>query len=129
LSFDDIYENKAKNDHIKELVGDLSAQRSIDVMATEVQQELACPLKYNSILANEQNENLGWWHRNVTSTGPIIYPEHKYSISWISAGTYNGSTYYDYKVAQHTNNYHAWTSSSTNGWETLTNVTYARVRR
>jgi hypothetical protein len=46
-----------------------------------------------------------------------------------SAGTYNGSTYYDYKVAQHTNNYHAWTSSSTNGWETLTNVTYARVRR
>lgn len=25
--------------------------------------------------------------------------------------------YYDYKVAQHTSNYWAWTSSSTNGWE------------
>jgi hypothetical protein len=25
--------------------------------------------------------------------------------------------YYDYKIAQHTSNYHAWTSSSTNNWE------------
>ncbi|MCM3702882.1 amidase domain-containing protein [Paenibacillus macerans] len=127
------------------------------------------------------DEARGWWHRIVTSSGPIIYPEHKYSISWIQAdtfarymgvgfttsdhysfssklqagdfiaydkyrdgdwnhigfvtavdsksGTYNGYTYYDYKVAQHTTNYHAWTSSSTNGWETLSNVTYGRVRR
>lgn len=44
-------------------------------------------------------------------------------------GTYGNYTYYDYKVAQHTNNYHAWTSSSTNGWETLSNANYGRVRR
>lgn len=250
LSFADIYENKAKNDHIKELVGSLSAQRSTGVIAEEVQQELAFSLPYTSNLANEQNElqlqkesataniaaaavsfdfsramqyvnlyatspnsdsfgtfsndctnfasqilyagnvsqvdfypneNLGWWHRKVTASGPIIYPDHKYSLSWINAdtfarymgvgytttnhssfsgnlqagdfiaydrdrdgdwnhigfvtsvnssqGTYNGLTYYDYRVAQHTTNYHAWTSSSTNGWETLANVTYARVRR
>ncbi|WP_342565125.1 amidase domain-containing protein [Paenibacillus sp. FSL R7-0345] len=48
-----------------------------------------------------------------------------------SSGSYGGKTYYDYKVAQHTNNYHAWTSSSTNGWETIEddNGTYGRVRR
>ena len=46
-------------------------------------------------------------------------------------GTYNGKSYYDYKVAQHTGNYCAWTSSTTNSWETLENgtVVYARVRR
>ena len=35
------------------------------------------------------------------------------------AGTWGGKYYYDFKVAQHTSNYHAWVSSSTNGWETL----------
>ena len=46
-------------------------------------------------------------------------------------GTYNGKSYYDYKVAQHTGNYCAWTSSTANSWETLENgtVVYARVRR
>lgn len=34
-----------------------------------------------------------------------------------STGNYNRLTYYDYKVAQHTADYHAWTSSSTNNWE------------
>ena len=44
---------------------------------------------------------------------------------------YSGKTYYDYKVAQHTNNYCAWTSSSANGWENAENngQTYFRVRR
>lgn len=32
---------------------------------------------------------------------------------------YNGKVYYDYKVAQHSKNYHLWTSNSGNGWETL----------
>lgn len=39
--------------------------------------------------------------------------------------------YYDYKVAQHTSDYHAWASSSTNGWDTVGGSgggTYARVR-
>lgn len=39
--------------------------------------------------------------------------------------------YYDYKVAQHTSNYHAWASSSTNGWDTIAGDggKYGRVRR
>lgn len=43
-----------------------------------------------------------------------------------SVGSYG---YVDYKVAQHTSDYHAWTSSSTNGWETNSGATYAIVRR
>lgn len=47
------------------------------------------------------------------------------------AAKYSGYNYYDYKVAQHSKNYVAWTSSSTNNWETLANngYTYGRVRR
>ena len=39
--------------------------------------------------------------------------------------------YYDYKVAQHTSDYLAWTSSSTNNWENqgANGGTYGRVRR
>lgn len=39
--------------------------------------------------------------------------------------------YYDYKIAQHTKNYHAWTSSSTNSWEDIGTEggKYGRVRR
>jgi len=31
----------------------------------------------------------------------------------------SGVTYYDFKVAQHTSDYNAWVSSSTNGWEKI----------
>lgn len=39
--------------------------------------------------------------------------------------------YHDYKVAQHSNDYHAWTSGSTNNWEKIApqGDTYGRVRR
>lgn len=40
---------------------------------------------------------------------------------------YSGKTYYDYKVAQHTSNYLAWTSSEKNGWENLSGR-YAIIR-
>lgn len=46
--------------------------------------------------------------------------------------TYVGSYgYYDYKVAQHSIDYHAWTSSSTNNWEKIgpNGGMYGRVRR
>lgn len=45
--------------------------------------------------------------------------------------TNNGKTYTDYKVAQHTTNYHEWVSDSENGWEYLEDEghTYGRVRR
>lgn len=35
------------------------------------------------------------------------------------SSTYGNYTYYDFKVAQHTRDYHAWASSDTNNWETL----------
>ncbi|MEG2354300.1 MAG: amidase domain-containing protein, partial [Clostridium sp.] len=43
---------------------------------------------------------------------------------------YGGKIYYDYKVAQHTTDYHAWTSTSTNGWENLgdSGYTYGLIR-
>lgn len=45
-------------------------------------------------------------------------------------GTWSGKQYYDYKVAQHTPNYHAWASSSINGWDNLSAGTnYLRIRR
>lgn len=55
----------------------------------------------------------------------FVTEKDNYASSW------NGSpAYYDYKVAQHTSDYHAWTSSSTNNWEnTSDGRTYARVRR
>ena len=47
------------------------------------------------------------------------------------AACYSTGDFNDYKVAQHTNNYHRWTSSSNNNWDTIgpTGGKYARVRR
>ena len=54
-------------------------------------------------------------------------------IGYVTADdNYIGSYgYYDYKVAQHSTNYHAWASSSTNNWDTLESygALYGRVRR
>lgn len=46
------------------------------------------------------------------------------------AGNYGGMKYYDYKVAQHTGNYHEWTSSNANNWEYigLDGGRYGRIR-
>ena len=38
--------------------------------------------------------------------------------------SYSGNTYRDYKVAQHTVDYHAWTSSSKNSWEDCESLGY-----
>lgn len=42
-----------------------------------------------------------------------------------------GKKYYDYKVAQHTSNYNAWVSSTTNKWEDKEDEghTYGIIRR
>ena len=42
---------------------------------------------------------------------------------------YGNKRYYDYKVAQHTFDYHAWTSSNKNGWEKLDGKVYYGVIR
>lgn len=47
-----------------------------------------------------------------------------------SLGTYNGKIYKDFCVAQHSKDYNAWVSSSTNSWETLDGgAKFAIVRR
>ena len=45
------------------------------------------------------------------------------------AAKYGKKRYYDYKVAQHTSDYHAWTSWERNHWEFLEdkNATYAKI--
>lgn len=67
-------------------------------------------------IAYDKNGNGAWDHLGFVSD------KGSYA-SWLG--------YYDYKVAQHSSNYNAWASSSTNGWDTVgaSGYTYARVRR
>ncbi|HEL2382997.1 TPA: amidase domain-containing protein [Streptococcus suis] len=58
--------------------------------------------------------------------GTIIAADFTKDGSWDHLGfvtdaktSKNSGGYYDYKVAQHTPNYHEWTSSSKNGWENV----------
>ncbi|MGN0241720.1 MAG: hypothetical protein ACI4CS_08555 [Candidatus Weimeria sp.] len=50
----------------------------------------------------------------------------------VSTGGYTSSGYKDYRVAQHTNDYLAWASGSTCGWDALPkkypNVVYGVVK-
>lgn len=47
------------------------------------------------------------------------------SLNWMPLikdsykATYNGRVYYDFKVAQHTTDYHLWVSNNSNNWEVL----------
>lgn len=55
-----------------------------------------------------------------------------YKANSLSTHTINGNVilnYYDFIVAQHTNNYNSWVSEDNNGWENgvLTNTRYAIV--
>lgn len=69
--------------------------------------------------------------------GDFIAQDHSNDGDWNHMGfvTDKASSvtagYYDYRVAQHSGNYHEWTSSSSNGWENLESDggKYGRVRR
>lgn len=73
------------------------------------------------------------------SAGDFIAADWENDGSWNHIGfvafkssfknTYNGMYYYDFKVAQHTNDYFAWTSSTTNGWDATDGRVYAIVRK
>jgi len=73
------------------------------------------------------------------SAGDFIAADWENDGSWNHIGfvaykssfknTYNGMYYYDFKVAQHTNDYYAWTSSTTNGWDATDGRVYAIVRK
>ncbi len=69
--------------------------------------------------------------------GDFIAADYEKDGDWNHMGfvtskkTSKTNGYYDYKVAQHTKNYHAWASSSTNSWEKIgkDGGKYGRVRR
>lgn len=42
---------------------------------------------------------------------------------------YNGKVYYDFKVAQHTTDYHLWASSNSNNWDSIEGSEYAIIRK
>lgn len=72
-------------------------------------------IEAGSIIAADFDSDGDWDHMGfVTDTSSYV-------------GTYG---YYDYRVAQHTSNYHGWASLETNGWDTIEDDdgTYARIR-
>ena len=79
-------------------------------------------------------------HKNFSAkltSGDYIAIDYAADGSWNHMGfvtnklsSYNSSLgYTDYKVAQHSSNYCAWTSSKTNGWESYSNCRYGIIRR
>jgi len=58
---------------------------------------------------------------NVDHVGFVVHSD-------TYVGTYGGKTYYDYIVAQHSDNYFRWTSDINNNWENQVG-TYVRIRR
>lgn len=64
------------------------------------------------------------------SKGCFIVADFDKDGDWDHCGFVTDKTSSDYKVAQHTSNYNAWASSSTNSWDTIgsNGGKYARVR-
>lgn len=77
-----------------------------------------------------------YFSKNIKA-GDFIAADWKSDGTWdhigfvVAKSSKKTSGYYDYKVAQHTRNYCAWTSSSTNEWEKAGNsgASYGRIRR
>ncbi len=87
---------------------------------------------YTSISIYEFSENI--------EPGDFISLDYKRDGDWdhvgfvteknYSAMDYDNGYYFDFKVAQHSKDYHDWASSSINGWEEIGPAgAYARVRR
>ena len=74
---------------------------------------------------------------SIIQAGDFIAADFDSDGDWNHMGfvtdrkTTQSNGYYDYRVAQHTSNYHEWTSSSKNGWENVgkDGGTYGRVKR
>lgn len=64
------------------------------------------------------------------SKGSFIVADFQNDGDWDHCGFVTDKSSSDYKVAQHTSNYNAWASTSTNGWDTIgsSGGKYARVR-
>ena len=85
---------------------------------TKVHEDFSENLKKGDLIAYDASSDGDWDHIGfVTDIGDTVIRD--------------GKIYTDYKVAQHSRNYHAWVSDDINGWETLEDngYTYGRVRR
>lgn len=85
---------------------------------TKVHKDFSENLQKGDFIAYDKSSDGDWDHIGfVTDIGGTVIED--------------GKTYTNYKVAQHTRNYHAWVNDDTNGWETLEDkgYTYGRVRR
>lgn len=90
--------------------------------------------RYMGVVVKRQN------HKSFSSylrRGFIIALDFSSDASWDHIGFVTSSDnfigsygYYDYKVAQHTTNYHLWTSKPVNAWEEYEHkgATYGRIR-
>lgn len=92
-----------------------------------------------------ETKSFYYFSRNIKAGDFIAYDrgsdgdwDHTAFVTYTSSTTYNytnrfgnRSTYLNFKVAQHSDSYHAWVSSSDNNWESLDKGghTYGRVRR
>lgn len=86
--------------------------------STKSHKSFSTGLGYGTIIAFDSSDDGDWDH-----------------IAFVTAadnelGTYNGYTYFDYEVAQHTKNYLEWTSTPINKWEEIENYggRYAVIR-
>lgn len=86
--------------------------------STKSHKSFSTGLGYGTIIAFDSSDDGDWDHiAFVTATDNEL-------------GTYNGYTYFDYEVAQHTKNYLEWTSTPINNWEKIENYggRYAVIR-
>lgn len=65
--------------------------------------------------------------QNKVSKGKFIAYDSEADGKWnhvafVTAIGSQKSNYRDFKIAQHTKNYHAWVSSDTNGWENVSGL-------
>lgn len=69
--------------------------------------------------------------KNNISKGSLIVSDSDSDGDWDHCGFVTAKTSSDYKVAQHSSNYHEWASSSANDWDKLESKggTYGRVRQ
>lgn len=68
---------------------------------------LSTKIKKGSFIGYDKTGDGGWDHMAFVT------------VKTESKKTTNGVTYYDFKVAQHSSNYHAYVSDEANGWEKL----------
>lgn len=75
--------------------------------------KFASAVKKGSFIAYDEEGDGDWNHNAFVSHTYHSGEDTRRTIS------YHGSTYKDFKVAQHSRNYNAWVSSSNCGWEDL----------